>query len=440
MLFKEPSPFAPGEILLQWTCSKLFYFLPPEVWGRLPGILWALLTIKLSYDLAQIERFSRKPLRFLPVLVGTSVLFMNLAVEMRPYASLFFGGAVFFTLVFEPRILLTNRKNYSLVWFSLLFGHVYGVCFVTLGCLIRKRLLGFVIGSCFVAWILSHYQTSYSHTSLALTISTAFILLRNHIREIAAALTNNYSFSIILAPLGVLGFFFLVFGKSPSLPRKKIFSHTLFLFVLYFSTTVLLPIIATAKAQYFFVPRQIVGGTFGFLVLVSFGVDFLFTKLHGKKSKTAHFGDLLFKMLLFTPLLCAYAFKIDRTFPNQPHHRFKEIAQLVKDNNKILLTDSCNEGPMVYYLSVAHKNQSINLQNSSATSRKQFDKFGLRIVEHCWYKKCLWVVHEQTYCSASGEQISSDQRFKNLILHEKFDWVVYGTKTLSVPYNSVRTW
>ena len=196
-LFDEPSPFSPGEIILNYVARILFSgWLPEELWARLPGIFWGLGTLFITQRISRDRR-----LWALPFLLSFSVALIMISVEMRPYASLIFGGAAATLILREP-----GSKDILVswvAWMGLIFTHIYGICFVAFASLVRGRWQRALFGFSFVGVILALYGR---HAKPGDNPQIPFFTM---VRELLGVLGNPHKVSILFVLFFVVGLIYL---------------------------------------------------------------------------------------------------------------------------------------------------------------------------------------------------------------------------------------
>ncbi len=410
-LLKKPSPFHPGEALLNgffWKTLGLFN-VPAEVWARAQGILWGTLTVALG---ARLARQEPRRLRVLPWLLFFSAALLSYAAEMRPYASLFYSGALCATVLWEQR--LANGLPRLGAWLLIFSGHLYGICFLVV-CLLwvgrgRRHWPEVLIGVTVVFGVL---------TSIHITAEQGIAPWDGVFqisRQILGTWANPHRVTLLYGPLAAWGGW--VGWRSTELRRKTL------LIMLFMMGAALLPLAATLYSKYFFVPRQMAAGTAPFLLLCALGAQ-----------------SLRRKTVIVALLICAAGswsavYLLKRPpFVSQPFHRFKEVAQDIAQSktSDVLLLDVCNRGPIEDYFS-RHFKIAGYIDQASLGGGLSFDK-------KCWFKSwpgeetvCVTFLMDYSFCTKPAEMLAVDQPLGRALRSREFQKVIHGYQQDPVRY------
>lgn len=326
-LWGEPSPFAPGEIFLNWLFQKIFSStLPAEIWSRLPGITFEAATIVVSFFIAK----SDKRARFLPVFVIFSVSLAMLSVQMRPYGSLAFCGAM------AVAILLPDLKVPSLlVLISVSLGHIFGICYISLALILRRRYKLAAVGICIVVFTLlitkiSPIQSLYSPPNLFEILPMVLFGLTNPVWA-------SY-FHAVLFTVGII----------LSISIRQYLGVNIMLVLV---AATLGPASVIIASGYYFSLRHFIGAIVPFLYFSSLGLDWIAGKIKNNKIVIL----VLILVILgssIQPWMHVFIFGKQRPLVDQPIHKFREIKKEIVENNhkKILLLNPCYAEVVLYYL------------------------------------------------------------------------------------------
>lgn len=421
-LFNEPSPFSPGETILIWISGQLFHStLPEEVWGRLPSIFWAVCSLSIAVSLSE--------LRFLKWMAFFSVSLLSFGVEMRPYSPLLFSGALGLKLLWPTEQRALSAPLRVLIWFTLLFTHIYGICFVGLACAIRRYWAGAVFAALYVAAILSRFHIQKVDVDWYTPISEI-------IRQTLGTLGNPHKAMIFFAPLFTLGVFALL---------RRNFKEGLKPLLL-FSVALFGPIGALIRSHYPFLPRQTLGALFPFLGFSAYGLQTLTSWLEFKgpfgpyrKQCSITFAVLVCTLSGAVPWLSSYVLK-KPPFVNQPIHKIKEAAHEIRQSNAkaVFSVDPCNESSVILYIS-----RALDMENTPPQVSEEISN-GLPLSKVCWSERlCLYTIKDSSYCTSSARMYAQGTPVDQLIkTHEpRFEILLHTMEDLPrQDIRSIRLW
>lgn len=407
-LLNKPSPFTPGEAVLNWAAKMLLWPIngPQEIWARLSGIAWGAATVYLALNYSrQGERH-----RYLPWFVAFSAPLMSLSTEMRPYASLLFSGALALKILKDRGI--ETRVMHALSWAMILFGHLYGICYLLFAIVVsgkaRQEWKKIVGGVAIIALVLLRVKIVQGQGGSSMDGIQYVEILRQSL----GILTNPHKAMVIVCPLFALGFALLL---------KRDRSFALKVFLLLFAA-VIGPIYMTIKAKYFFVPRQVVGGSFVFLAVATEALEFLSGRL-------ARFRPAFLQHVV-PAALCVAASVVPWTlstllkippFPNQPFHVYREVSKEIAEKKwkRVLFLDPCNLSPMQEYLETAlgEKAQPETLVRFAGMSIKQtcFAGSGL----------CMDTPADYALCSTSAETYGPGGSAEALVKRPEYEAILH---------------
>jgi hypothetical protein len=329
-LFSEISPFAPGELVLAYLNKALFsHFFSEELWMRLHSVYFGVLTLWVAL---------RSKERFLAPLVFFSVALTALSTQFRPYSALIFGGALSFYLIRKKEPL--DAVDQFFCWFNLFFGHIYGICFASFAFFFRRDFVKVAVSVAYLAVVMAiHYS-----------MRTPF----HFVRDIPPAI------DVVKQTLGTIGnpqkaaYFFLIFcvmGLAHLFKKNR--KQSYLLGTLLFLSTVG-PVIATYLGKYYFLPRQVAGGTFIFLGLTAIGLQVSCEYLKKRLSQLA--SHALTATAVAVILASWMAFLMGTPpFIDQPLHRFEQIATAAKERrykNVLWLDSGTMNSAQFYFRSV----------------------------------------------------------------------------------------
>lgn len=412
-LFSEASPFAPGEVVLNFISRKLFsYFLPDEVWARLPGVFWMALGFVVITRLKESQLYKS----VLAILFFFSVAVWSLGIEMRPYSALIFSG------VFSYFILEAKKQDLQKYFFASLlivaFSHLYGICFLGFAFFLRKRWIEFIFAAFLVILVLSfsYKQGAWQNQSQFLFVDIA--------RQTLGVLGNPSKGTYVLLPFFVYGLY------SKFCTNRQSFRLHLALL----AVTLIAPIVATFASGYYFVPRQCSAAVFPFLATSGLGVlGFL---QHFRVRTIQRF--VLAVLILFSSVLpWSFAVIGNRSpFPDQPRHVF---ARLVREDSQaakaIFIADPCSAFSFLHYAELAW--------GKPTDTASRIEK-GIKIQKNCFSNgKCVSFVLNSDYCSDSTAKFSKGGEAFQLLsgCPSKLDLLVYSSQFFPVSTcKTVRSW
>lgn len=330
MQMSEYAPYTPFDMLFGKIADLLVgKFLPLELWSRIPSCFFGALTVFLGAEYAR--RYDRW------LLVGPlffSVTLTSFACQYQPIAALINSGAVLYLSLLKPDLI-----NGLIMWVHIFAGHIFGICNIGLGALLRKPPKIKIVLSSFlmVASILIIHKLIQRPFS---SLTAEFPHFIDVVKQILGAFSNPHKASYLVFPVSVVGIF--------RLAKRDI--NTLWKIVLYFSATVFLPLGSLLVSHYQFLPRYIVGGLFGYLVLFAEGGAAIF--------ELKVFPPRLIKSMAFAATLIAsagtwslYIMGVP-PFVDQPLHKLHRIVEKW-DNDQmlnVLLVESGMAGSYKFYL------------------------------------------------------------------------------------------
>lgn len=418
-LFNEQSPFAPGEILLGFLCKfSLGSFTPFELWSRLPSVLWGTLTLWLAMRV-------KSPLML--VLLALSVSMTSFTTQFRPYGALIFAGAFSFRLILDKNPL--SRFETILSWITIFMTHIYGMGFMALAFAFRrdwtKALVALVYATAIGAIYMGFHEGQvhgWVGREAAVIDPTQFV------QHTLRALGNPYRASFFLLPFALLGALHLT-GTSLKL-GGQIACH--------FFATLIAPLVANKLGHYEYVPRQIVGGIFGYLFLTALGVEKFTQILETIKIKPRHAHIALTALLVIVSGRAWFLYVVDGRPPisEQPLHRHKQNIELSiksKDRNVVLL-DPGGTG-FFYFDQLKGEPQSV----------EQVKAGSLTFYKRCWADSyCVYQFDESAYAWRDLNELVDMPDFVSFVngSSPKVDRLFYNAYTFklvsAVPMH--RTW
>lgn len=427
----EPSPFSPMEVVVDWVLRRaLDKVLPDEIWSRLPGIFFGAATLWVGTRLVR----NIPSLRFLPYLLFFSTALFSLSIEMRPYGSLIYCGAIATFLWLGGPV--TNVEK-IMVWVGLIFGHIYGICFISFAALLRKHFGKAAFGFAYVSVILSAYKIAGNEHGID------WSSLPTIVRESLGLLSNPSKSALVTVPLAGIGIFY-VFKKGLVTLRAFIEGGLLA------GAMIIGPIFATLHSGYFFVPRQIAGGLFLFLALVAYGLNEVASEAYRRfpqmgKIFAVGIVGLTLGFAGLRPWVNHFLLQ-KPPFINQPMHRFSRIAgELLggKENN-FLMVDAANGRLMVHYFSqnLGRAADSFELINASGTVLER----------SCWKREpeaggpfCYSAVKDTDISAGAEDVFRKGTKLYEMMTNQqpRFDVVLYSfDKFVPLPdgIRGMRTW
>lgn len=333
-LWAEPSPFTPGEIVLNWIARIIFSeFFPVEFWTRIPGIVFGVATIWVGHSIGKVEPRAK----YLWFFLALSISLAMLSVQMRPYGSLIFCGAVATRILINGK--LANSRFFTLS--AIFFGHIYGVCYICAALFFRKSFFLLFVGIFFVILSLmmvdiAPIQDSFAAPSWKDILSTILFVLGN-------PKFSSYSF-----------IFLFITGIYCNLANKTNYG---IIWVLLFST--LGPVLVILATGYVFAARQFAGGIVPFLFFCSFGlvkIEEILNARFKNKISILFFLAITLSSTSIYPWIATFVLNHQRPLVDQPIHRFKEIGRYILANKlkQIVILNPCQIGPMLYYVGDVH--------------------------------------------------------------------------------------
>lgn len=414
LLLKDPSPFSPGETVLIWIFGKLFSgFVPMEVWGRLSGVLWAAGVVALSVT---------SGIRYLPWFVFFSVSLIMLGAEMRCYGSLMFAGALSFIVLWRE---LRGRGWNGLIWFTLVFTHIYGICFVGFACFLKRRWMQAAFAGIYVGALLAQYKMRST-----LHFGNASPQFGEIARQSLGALGNPHKVTYLFSPLFCLGFVSLLRSQA----KRALLVAVLIV------VCVGGPLVATLKSGFPFLPRQVLGGMFVYLATVSLGLNHVCEWLRSRWKQGAIAFLLAVSVIAFGAVrpwvLCLVFSK--PPFPNQPIHRYREIAKSIVDRrlSNVLFLRACDSENFTFYVS--------RFAGTRPESVQSVDLHGNKVSKRCWKNgPCVYILEDMRLCSSGEESVAANTPGGRLLdsTEPRFDLVVHDfehLRPLGVP--ALRAW
>ena len=302
-LLLEPSPFTPGELVLGFLCKLLFGpWTPFEFWGRLPSVLWGTGTLLCALSLGS-------PL--LAVLLSLSVAMTTMDTQFRPYASLIFGGALAFRLVWDRRPL--TRGQSAFVWFSLIFTHLYGVCFIGAASALRREWARAIASLLLIVLLYWAFKSVHQGQVVQWGPTAWTFDAREFTQHTLRMLGNPYTISFLLLPLALWGMV-AAFRQN----RRGAMAGIALLLSAVFG-----PLLADILGSYGYIPRQAVGAVFPYLFFVAFGAMNLPRKV--RKPAAALLVLLMFRSW--------FLYTVEGRAPiiEQPLHRHKKLVAMTKE-------------------------------------------------------------------------------------------------------------
>lgn len=407
-LFLEPSPFAPGEIVLGFLCKALFgAWTPFELWGRLPSVLWGTLTLLCAASLGST---------LLTALLALSVAVTTMGTQFRPYAALIFSGALAFHLVWDRRSL--SRGQSVFVWFSLIFSHLYGICFIGAASLLRWEWGRAVFSVLYIAALYWAFKAAH-HGQVLQWGPTAWTFdTREFTQHTLRMLGNPYTISFLLLPLAIWG----VVTAFRQNRWGTVWGVTLLV------CGVGGPLLADILGSYGYIPRQAVGAVFPYLFFVAWGAMNLPQKIRVPAAA----------LLLALMFRSWWLYTSDGRPPigEQPLHKHKhlvEMAQREKFKNVALLDPG---GTGFLYFEQAYGPQF----------KREYLNIGQRVfIQVCWESGfCLYQFNEPEFAWKDINELGQDPAVMAFLngAAPRFDAVFATVYKFTLPLTAplYRTW
>jgi hypothetical protein len=402
-LFIEISPFAPGQLMLGRIFHALTGGFPSiEFSGRLSSVVMCCLTIWLSF---------RMKLTLLPLATMFSVALVGMATQSRPNSAMILCGAVAFRMLWikDP---LSKGEN-RIAWFSLFFGHIYGICYVAMGAFFRKDWRKVLAAVAWLGVILYAHIWPQGDLSQIKMPLPGFIELT---RQTMGAIGSPHKAWVIHSLLALLGLGLMV--RAREWPR-------LFKVACYFIATVAGPIIVTKVSGYYFMPRVEVGGVFGFLTLSALGAEYLLRQW----PKAKLYGEGAYLLLAFIPWIL-FVMGVP-PFIDQPLSKYRQIIETARDTGakNVLWADSGNR------MSISKYGNRIFAENHKPL---QMVKLGPYDAEKtCWEKAavCFYAMYsEELFTTNHVRVINEDPDFFRVVegTEPRFDLWVYTAPELKI--------
>ena len=371
-LFSEQSPFAPGEILLGFISKVLLSsFTSFELWSRLPSVLWGTLTLWLALRV-------KSPLFM--ILLVLSVSMTSFTTQFRPYGALIFAGAYSFWLIIDKKPL--SRFENILAWLTIFMTHVYGIGFMALAFAFRRDWLKTVIALVYGVSIGAIYMSFHEGQVHGwVGREAARINPEQFVQHTLRALGNPYRVSFFLLPFALAGAFHI--ARTSFKLGTQVACH--------FFVVLIAPLIANKLGHYEYVPRQIVGGIFGYLFLATLGVENFIEFLKKVKINVPRIRIALFVLFTVISARAWFLYVIDGRPPlsEQPLHKHKQNVELsIKANDRnVVLLDPGGTG-FFYFDQLKGPAQSVeNIKIGDLT-----------FIKRCWSDQyCVYHFDEAAY-------------------------------------------
>ncbi len=422
MQLSELAPYAPGEIFIGAACKYLFGgTLSNEIWARLPALLFGAGTVALGLSLRL--RFMILPLLF-------SVSLTSFVTQFQPYGAMMFGGALAFKLLYDEKS--RNPVLSRLAWFNLLFGHIYGICFVALAQFFRRKWLGVAAAvGVVVAILVLHFYIRRPFGPL----QAEFTPLAEIIRQTGGTLTNPHKAAYLYLPLALAGLVFL--GRRD--PRKFFWVLALL------AATILAPMLASKASGYMFLPRQIVGGLVAVLATAALGFDGLLALIRRRSVRRA--ALVLGWSLNVAASVLPWAAYVhgEAPFVDQPLHRLKSLTREIADSgaNQVLWTETGTAGSGAWYFdSIFGKEQRLPQQ--------KYRSHGLALQRDCWRRAgrpdfCVHLLTDAAFLYDGESLLNTSADVRALLTSGDpvvFDAVVHSLQSFDTggKPRALRTW
>lgn len=398
-LFIEISPFGPGEILLGKLAQLILSpFSIPELWGRIPSLIFGALTVWLA--LTSGQRFLILPTLF-------SVSLTTFSTQFRPYAALIFGGALAFRMIWDNRPL--SRFEKILAWFNAFFGHVYGMCFVAFASFLRRWWIHVVGTAVYIVLIFIARELVGATTSRGASAAD-FAPFFTTVKQILGTLTNPHKASYVVAPLAAYGLFRACQRDKSALWKAAVF----------FGMTIVGPIVATVIAKYYFLPRQVVGALFGVLWLAAIGLEDIAERLRRARLPVALAWVL--NIAVSVGPWAAFVAGVP-PFVDQPLHKFRQIAErsVAMGAKNVLWTDpGTSQSADIYFERVLGK-PIVTAQSQTIA--------GVQTAKSCWKQGlCIYFMNDVAATWDKSRLIAPDSPMLKILSSSdiKFDVLVYS--------------
>ena len=152
-------------------------------------------------------------------------------------------GAVAFRMIWVKEPL--SKSEHRLAWFSIAFGHIYGICYVGMGAFFRKdwrKVLGAAtwLGVVLYAHVWPEGKLSpFDHANIPPLLEV--------VRQTFGAIGSPHKAWVLHSVLALVGLTALAQAKD---------WRRLAMIAFYFAATVIAPLAATIISGYYFMPRQ----------------------------------------------------------------------------------------------------------------------------------------------------------------------------------------
>lgn len=232
-------------------------------------------------------------------------------------------------------------------------------------------------------------------------------------------------------------YFFLIFcGIGFAHLIRKNFRQALLLGTLLFLSTAG-PIIATYIGKYYFLPRQVAGGTVVFLGMAALGLRLSQEKLIKRWGKACGFVLTALALLIISASWAAFIYG-KPPFIDQPLHRFEQVAEAAKqaEVKNVLWLDSGTAGSAFFYFKSVYNNPSAVAVNQTLG--------GIKMAKLCVTPQtCVYSMTDDAFVWDSAKMIQTSQ-VKSLLEGRviPFDLVVHSFYKFPVEINTptLRIW